>query len=167
MTGSYIRCIKAATMKKTVFILTLLTILPFMVKAQSPLNSNPDSVLGIFLVPDDGNDSKVEFTKNADGTYDCTIIWMENPIDPSTGKPWLDMQNPDKSQRGKPCLGLQIIKGLKYDSEKKRWGGTKVYDSNRGIKANVRIVFSSDGRLCLKGAILGIGKTAYWVRSQR
>lgn len=154
-------------MKKSAIIIAILALLPFAVKAQNSLNSNPDSVLGVFFVPDKGNDSKVEFTRNSDGTYDCAIIWMESPIDPSTGKPWLDIHNPDKSLRSKPCIGLKIIRGLKYDSEKKCWGGTKVYDPNRGIRANVKITFAADGRLCLKGTVLGIGETAYWTRSSR
>lgn len=151
-------------MRKFSVIFALLALIPFAGKAQNSLNSKPDSVLGVFLVPEKGNDAKVEFTKNADGTYDCSIIWMESPIDPSTGKTWCDIKNPDKSLRGRSCIGLKIIKGLKYDSEKKCWSGTKIYDPNRGIRANVHIVFGSDGRLCLRGTVLGIGETVYWTR---
>ena len=134
--------------------------------AQENLNDNPDSVLGTYLVPEPGNDSKVEFTKNADGTYDCAIVWMEAPDDPSTGKPWLDVKNPKKELRTRPCLGLKLITCLKYNPEKKNWGGTKVYDPNRGISANVTITFTEDGRLCLKGTVLGIGEKDYWTRVQ-
>lgn len=154
-------------MKKAAFILVLMTALPFIGKSQNSLNSKPDSIIGVFLIPEKGNDSKVEFTKNSAGTYDCTIVWMEAPNDPSTGKPWLDYRNPDKKLRNNPTLGLKIIKGLKYDPEKQCWNGTKIYDPNRGISANVRIVFTSDGRLCLKGTVLGIGETVYWTRVQK
>lgn len=129
---------------------------------QNSLNDNPDSIIGEYLVPDPGNDSKVEFTKNPDGTFNCKIIWMESPIDPDTGKPWTDVKNPDKSLRQQPCVGLVIIKGLRYNADKKRWDGAKVYDPNRGIRANATAFFDKSGQLCLKGKVLGIGETAYW-----
>jgi Uncharacterized protein conserved in bacteria (DUF2147). len=131
-------------------------------QSANPLNDNPDSIIGEYLVPDPGNDSKVEFTKNSDGTYNCKITWMESPIDPSTGKPWTDVKNPDKSLRSVPCIGLVLIKGLRYDPEKKVWNGAKVYDPNRGIKANATAYFDKDGQFCLKGKVLGIGETAHW-----
>lgn len=77
---------KIICMRKLSVIFAILVLIPFAGKAQNSLNSRPDSVLGVFLVPEKGNDSKVEFTKNA------------------------------------------------------------------------------DGRLCLKGTVLGIGETAYWTR---
>lgn len=153
-------------MKKSLIVLAVMALLPFVCEAQNALNSNPDSVVGVFYVPGE-NDSKVEFTKNADGSYDGAVIWMKSPIDPSTGKVWCDVKNPDRSLRGRSCMGLKVIEGLKYDPAKKCWGGTKIYDPNRGIRANVRINFTADGRLCIKGTVLGIGETVYWKRTDR
>ena len=151
-------------MKKIAFTLAALICAVTVSSAQSPLNDNPDSILGTFLVPDPGNDSKTQFTRNEDGTYDCAIVWMEAPINPKTGEPWLDVKNPKKELRSRPCMGLKLITGLKYDATKKCWGGTKVYDPNRGINANVTITFTPEGKLCLKGTLMGISEKEYWIR---
>lgn len=132
--------------------------------AQTALNNTADSILGEYLVPDPGNDSKVRFTKNGDGTYKCQIFWLENTTDPSTGQPWLDFRNPDKSLRSQRCDQIVLVDGLKYDSAKKNWSGAKIYDPNRGIKANVTCYFNEAGKLVVKGTVLGIGETQYWVR---
>ena len=102
---------KIICMRKLSVIFAILALIPFAGKAQNSLNSRPDSVIGVFLVPEKGNDSKVEFTKNADGTYDCAIVWMESPIDPSTGKTWCDVKNPDKSLRGPLLYRAEDNKG--------------------------------------------------------
>lgn len=145
-------------------IMVLLAALALMVPAaaQNKLNDNPDSILGEYLIPDPGNDAKCRFTKNADGTFRCQMFWFEQPIDPKTGQPWLDVHNPDKSLRGQKTETMVIIDGLKYNAEKKVWDGAKVYDPNRGIKANVTICFTPDGSLMLKGTVLGIGEKVYW-----
>lgn len=131
--------------------------------AQNSRNDKADSIVGEYFVPDAKNgDSKVRFTKNADGTYDCQVFWLAIPIDPSTGKPWLDFRNPDKSLRNVRCDQLFIIRGLKYDSDAKMWNGAKVYDPNRGLSAKVRCKFTKDGALEVKGTILGIGETQNW-----
>lgn len=126
------------------------------------LNDNPDSIIGEYLITDQGNDTKVRFTKNEDGTYDCRTFWMADPIDPSTGKPWVDSRNPDKSLRNRRTDSMVIISGLKYDAAKKVWNGAKVYDPNRGIKANVTCQFLSNGDFQLKGTVLGIGEKVVW-----
>lgn len=131
--------------------------------AQNVRNDSADSIVGEYLIPDSKNgDSKVRFTKNANGTYDCQVFWLAKPIDPSTGKPWLDFRNPDKSARNVRADQLFIIKGLKYDSSAKMWNGAKVYDPNRGISANVKCKFTNDGALEVKGTVLGIGETQHW-----
>lgn len=131
--------------------------------SQNRRNDNPDSILGEYRVPDAKNgDCKVRFTRNAEGTYDCQVFWLEIPIDPATGKPWLDFRNPVKSKRNVRCDELFIIRGLKYDSAAKMWNGAKIYDPNRGISVSVKCRFASDGSLEVKGTVFGIGETMYW-----
>lgn len=151
-----------STMKRFLAFLTVALIAPLGLLAQNALNDKADSIIGEYLVPDPGNDSKVRFTKNADGTYNCQIFWMESNINPDTGKPWTDIHNPDKSLRSRRCDSIVIISGLRYDAGKKVWNGAKIYDPNRGIKANVTCQFMPDGKLMLKGTVLGIGEKVYW-----
>ena len=55
-----------------------------------------------------------------------------------------------------------LVKGLKYDADDKEWSGAKIYDPTKGLKVNATAKFEKDGRLKLRGTILGIGKTLYW-----
>lgn len=131
--------------------------------AQNALNSKADSIIGEYYLPDPENgDSKAEFTKASDGTYECTVTWIKDPIDPKTGKPWTDFRNPDKSLRARPVVGIKIIQGLRYDASSRQWNGGSIYDPNRGIKAKATAYFLPDGRLAVTGKVLGIGETVYW-----
>ena len=124
-----------------------------------------DAILGEYFIKDEkAEDSKVRFTKNADGTYACTIFWIETENDPATGKPWTDSKNPDKSLRNRPLIGVKLIESIPYDAKKNAWTGGKIYDPNRGLKANATISITEDGRLKVSGKILGIGETQYWDR---
>lgn len=132
--------------------------------AQNKLNESADSVIGKYESVQGGDRFRAEISKSADGTYMCRIYWIENPIDAKTGKKALDVKNPDKSLRSVPCDEVVLFRGLKYNAAKKQWDGTKIYDPQRGIRANVTVKFLEDGRLCLKGTILGIGEKAFWNR---
>ena len=128
--------------------------------AQS-LNDSADNVLGTYYVNHGDSDSKVSVTKASDGTYTAKVIWVADSVD-KNGNKYLDVKNPDKSLRSVPVDQVVLIKGLKYIPEKKVWGDTKVYDPTRGIRANVTVKFLEDGRLSLRGQVLGIGETVYW-----
>ena len=143
----------------TFFALIFCTVL---MNAQNVLNNSGDNILGEYYSKYKGEESKMSFTKNADGTYNCRTIWSKNSIDPATGKKKVDSKNPDKSRRNVPCDQILIIEGLKYNADKKQWDGAKIYDPLRGIRANVTIMFTKEGRLSLRGSVMGIGETVFW-----
>jgi uncharacterized protein (DUF2147 family) len=65
------------------------------------------------------------------GEYLCGhVVWLKEPEDAS-GQPKTDINNPDKSLRSRPILGLKIIGGLQPD-----WGNTRlkgqVYNAEDG-----------------------------------
>jgi len=155
-------------MKKLLVIIFAAVMACFSLSAQSKsatLNSNGDNILGTYYVVMDGEDSKVKVSKSSDGTYTATVIWVKNDKE-KDGSKRLDTKNPDKSLRTVPCDKIVLIKGLKYDSSSKTWGDTKVYDPTRGIKANVKVKFGDDGRLSVKGSLMGISETIYWDKLQ-
>lgn len=129
--------------------------------AQNALNEKGDNIIGIYLGTQGEDQFKAQFTKQNDGTYQCQIIWLEKDRD-ANGNKLLDVKNPDKSLRNVPCDQIVVISGLKYDAEKQRWGDTKIYDPQRGIKAKVTGEFTKDGQLKLRGSVLGIGESVYW-----
>ena len=150
-------------MKREGLMLGLLMAAVMTVGAQNVLNDKGDNILGQYLVEQGSDVSKVRFTKASDGSYTCQIYWLRDLYD-KDGKVYTDERNPDKSLRNVPANKIVLIKGLKYNASKKQWDGTKVYDPQRGLKANVVVTFTDDGQLKVKGSVLGISETVYWKR---
>ena len=148
-------------MKKILTIIMLMATLMGTAFAQNALNSKGDNIVGIYLGTQGEDQFKAQFTKQNDNTYKCQIIWLEKDRD-ANGNKLLDVKNPDKSLRNVPCDQVVIITGLKYDAKNQRWGDTKIYDPQRGIKVKVTGEFTKDGLLRLRGSVLGIGESVYW-----
>jgi len=127
------------------------------------LNSKADNIIGTYYLSFSGEESKVKITKESAGSYKAQVIWVKNDKDKS-GKKRLDEKNPDKSLRTVPCDQIVLIQGLKYNSKDKIWTDAKIYDPTRGIKANVKVQFQEDGKLALKGSLMGISETSIWTK---
>lgn len=129
--------------------------------AQHTLGTQADDIVGNYHVVQGNDESKVKFFKAADGTYTCQVYYLRDIYD-KNGKKILDEKNPDKSLRNIPCDQIVLIKGLKYNAAKHQWDGAKIYDPQRGLRVNVTINFTNEGRLRLHASVLGIGETIYW-----
>ena len=127
------------------------------------INDKADNIIGEYLTDRGGSKSKVRITKNADGTYNAQVFWVENPYD-KDGKKRKDVKNPDKSLRNVDVDQIVIVKGLQYDVEEKKWGGAKMYDPTKGIRVNATAEFETADKLKLRGTIMGLGVTLYWTR---
>ena len=147
-------------MKKILLTLTLFLMGTAALLAQG-LNDKADNILGNWRATRGGEVSKVKVSRSADGTYMAQVYWVEVDKD-KNGNKKLDRKNPDKSLRNTPCDQIVLIQGLKYNAEKKQWDGTEVYDPTKGIRAKCVVRFEDDGRLRIKGSILGISQSAYW-----
>lgn len=120
-----------------------------------------DRITGIYLAEYEGEESKVSIFKENDGTYSAQVIWVKDKYD-SDGNLKTDEKNPDKSKRDTPCDEIVLIEHMSYDSRKDCWTDAKIYDPVRGIKANVSCSFEEDGRLKVRGSLMGIGMSVYW-----
>lgn len=147
-------------MKKFLIMLTCAIMAACPVFAQG-LNDKADNIVGEYLTDRGGNKSKVRITKNAQGTYDAQVFWVEHPLD-KDGKKRKDVKNPDKSLRNVDIDNVVLVRGLKFDSEDKEWSGAKIYDPTKGIRVNATAKFESANKLKLRATILGIGQTIYW-----
>ena len=125
------------------------------------INDKADNIVGEYLTDRGGNKSKVRITKNAQGTYDAQVFWVEHPLD-KDGKKRKDVKNPDKSLRNVDIDNVVLVRGLKFDSEDKEWSGAKIYDPTKGMRVNATATFVSKDKLKLRATILGIGQTIYW-----
>ena len=147
-------------MKK--FITTIICAMIFAIPAMAQgINDKADNIIGEYLTDRGGSKSKVRITKNADGTYNAQVFWVEKPLD-ANGNKRKDVKNPNKALRNVDIDQVIVMEGLKYDAEDKVWGDTKIYDPSKGIRVKVTAEFVSAKKLKLRGTILGIGTTLYW-----
>ena len=63
------------------------------------------------------------------GKYFGKITWLKKPND-SKGIPFTDSENPDKSKRNQPLIGLLILKDFQYSNNE--WKGGTIYDPESG-----------------------------------
>ncbi|MBP5677529.1 MAG: DUF2147 domain-containing protein [Bacteroidales bacterium] len=147
-------------MNKIILILmTLLCVSPLM--AQIALNNKADNIVGTYSGKQGDDNFKAKIVKLSNGTYRGQVIWLEHDRD-TQGRKILDTKNPDKSLRSKPADQIILFSGLKYDAKKHRWDNTKIYDPQRGLKANMTAEFTADGNLRIKGSLMGISESVYW-----
>ena len=153
-------------MKK--FIVAIICALAFAVPSFAQgLNDKADNIIGEYQTDRGGSKSKVRISKNADGSYDAQVFWVENPYEADGKTKRKDVKNPDKSLRNVPVDQIVLVKGLKYDAESKSWGGAKIYDPTKGLKVNATAEFETADKRKLRGTILGMGVTLYWVRIKK
>ena len=150
-------------MKRTLFLIMLFVACFLPASAQSSLNNVADNIVGEYKGAQGSDPFKVRITKQQGNTYKAQIIWVQKLKD-ADGKIRLDAKNPNKELRTVPADKIVLMDGLKYNESKKQWDGTKIYDPQRGIRANVVCTFSSDGSLKLKGSVMGIGETVTWTK---
>lgn len=151
-------------MKKLLFVLlALLCVTPAI--AQNPLNDKADNIVGIYSGKQGDDRFKAKIVKLTDGTFRGQVIWLENDKD-AKGNKILDAKNPDKSLRSKPADQIVLFSGLKYNAKKRRWDDTKIYDPQRGIRANMTAEFAADGKLRIKGSLFGISESVLWTKEK-
>ena len=123
--------------------------------------SAADRILGVYQVEEDGNKSKVRFTKCEDGTYQGQIIWLSQPNHPD-GTPRTDIKNPNPELRNTPADQIVVVRGIRYDAKKEAWGGGKVYKPTNGKVYNVECSFDDEQTLRVKGSLGPFSLSRYW-----
>ncbi len=127
-----------------------------------------DDVLGYWLTQE--GDSQVKIFKAKNGKYYGNIKWLDEPNE-EDGTPKLDDDNPDPELQKKPVLGLQILKGFKFDSKDKEWVDGTIYDPKNGKTYKCFIWFEegNDVTLHVKGFIgfSLLGREVEWTREEK
>jgi len=125
--------------------------------------SGGDAIVGTWMVPE--KDGKIKVYKKGDA-YFGEIIWIEEPNN-TDGTPRKDIHNADENLRSQPIVGLQVLKGFKYDAGEKEWIDGTVYNSRSGKTYSGYLKLQKDGTLYLKGFVMGMrwmGKSNVWTR---
>ncbi len=120
-----------------------------------------DKIIGVYQVEEEGRQSKVRFTKCADGSYQGQIIWLSEPNN-ADGSRKLDVKNPNPELRKVPADQVVIVYGIRYDEKKQAWSGGKVYKPINGKIYKVECSFDDAKTLRVKGSLGPISLSRYW-----
>ncbi len=151
------------TMKKLLIAFLMLAICTAPAIAQNALNNKADNIVGTYMGKQGNDNFKAKIEKLTNGTYRGQIIWLEKDKD-AKGNKILDTKNPDKKLRNTPADRIVLFTNLKYNTEDRCWDGTKIYDPQRGITAKLKVEFTKEGKLRLKGSKAFISESVYWNR---
>lgn len=125
---------------KRFFYLTLLSLFTTVNFAQA------DNIIGTWLTED--TEAKVKIYKS-NNSYYGKIVWLKEPNNPKTGKPWLDEQNSNKSKRNLGLMGSKMLWGFTYDGGE--YTGGKVYDSRDGATYSGKLWLVDKNTLKMRG----------------
>lgn len=108
--------------------------------------------------------AKIEIYKAKNTKFYGKIVWLKEPE--KNGKPKVDENNPDKTKRNDPLLGLLVLKGFEKDGEDGYEDGT-IYDPKNGKTYSCIITHKGD-KLDVRGyvGISWIGRTAVWTKAE-
>lgn len=122
-------------------------------------NAGADILIGTWLTA--SGKAKVEIYKEGN-KYNGKIVWLKNPLD-ENGKPKVDKNNPDRTKKSVPLLGLNMLKGFVYDDGE--WEDGTIYDPENGKTYSCTIRYR-DGMLDVRGyvGISLLGRTQTWFR---
>jgi uncharacterized protein (DUF2147 family) len=111
------------------------------------------------------NTAHIQIYKGTDGKFYGKLVWLSEPLDEKTGKPKLDLYNPDEKLRNRPLIQLVMIQGYsKSTSDPKVYAGGSIYDPKSGKTYCGKMTL--DGKqMKLKGFICGVrmlGRSETW-----
>jgi uncharacterized protein (DUF2147 family) len=78
----------------------------------------------------------------------------KSPLDPDTGGPWTDKNNPDPSKRGLPLVGVAVLYSMMPDGPG-RWSGW-LYNSEDGKTHPGHLLELGPATIRVEGCALGI-----------
>ena len=119
-------------------------------------------VSGIWLTQ--AGDAKVRVNKCAGGICGV-VVWLKDPINPATGKPFVDDKNPNPSLARRPMIGLPLFSGMRPSGPNK-WSG-EIYNADDGNSYVSNISVSGPDTLKVEGCVGALCGGETWTRSAR
>jgi uncharacterized protein (DUF2147 family) len=130
------------------------------VKAQSTTES--DAIIGVW--ESGSGKARINIIKSGNYFYG-RIVWLKEPIDPLTGKPKLDKNNPEEAKRSTPLLGYRMLSGFEFKGDN-LWEDGTIYDPESGSTYNCKINLENNNTMNIRGfiGIAAFGRTDVWKR---
>ena len=131
-----------------------------------------DAILGTWSTEDpDGNrDSIVEIARQ-DNQFVGRVVWVKYAVYPPddskgwAGRPVVDRENPDPALRQRSILGIEMLRGLRFDDGE--WVGGEIYAPRQGDTYRAKAWLEGSDTLKIRGYIGApfLGRTVTWLRS--
>jgi uncharacterized protein (DUF2147 family) len=146
-------------MKNKIFLIT------FCLLAYVGFSQDANDIVGVWE-PSNGK-VYVKIDK-IDDKYYGKIVWLREPIDPDTGEPKVDKNNPDESMQDVPIKGYRMLKDFVYKGDGV-WEEGSIYDPQNGTTYDCVINMKDENTLDIRGyvALKTFGRTDTWKRLQR
>ena len=121
-------------------------------------------ITGVWL--NDRGDAHIRIARCGGGLCG-TIIWLKDPIDRESGRPLLDVKNPNPALRARPLLGVAIAIGfLPSREEPGKYVGT-FYNAEDGGSYRGSMMPGDGNTLRVEGCLLMFCQTQTWTRVSR
>jgi len=117
--------------------------------------------VGVWLV--ENGSAKVR-VHNCGSALCGKVVWIRQPIDPETGKPWLDKSNVDPRKRGRAVLGIAIAVNMRPGDGSDHWTG-HVYSVDHGKVFNGSLTLMTPSRMKIEGCIGVFCQSETWTRA--
>ena len=132
--------------------------------AAAPVQAaSPGDTWGTFLTEDGRARIRLERCGSASDRLCGYVVWLREPAH-ADGRPKLDAYNPDPTKRGRPALGIQLLKSLALN-EDGRFAG-QIYNADNGKSYDVTIWSEAAGELNVRGCLMSyLCKTQDWKRT--
>lgn len=115
---------------------------------------------GTWLTGD--RDSQIKIT-NCGGALCGALVWLQEPNDPTTGRPKLDKNNADPTKQTHTLIGTQIVLGMR-PSGPDQWSG-QLYNAGDGKIYSGSFTMTGPNTAELKGCVMSIlCKSQTWTR---
>ncbi|WP_019038597.1 DUF2147 domain-containing protein [Psychroflexus tropicus] len=144
---------------------TRLFLIAFCLISYIGFSQDAEAIVGVWE-PGHGK-AKVKINKIDDKFYG-KIVWLKEPIDPSTGEAKLDKNNPDESMQNVPLRGYRILKDFQYMGDGV-WEEGTIYDPESGTTYSCVITMKDENTLDIRGyvGVKTFGRTDTWRRLTR
>ena len=121
-----------------------------------------DRLLGVWE-PSNGR-ARVKIEKIG-AKYYGKFVWLKEPIEPTTGQPKTDKNNPDPSMKNVPLKGYRMLKDFVYKGNNE-WADGTIYDPLNGSTYSCTIKMTNANTLDIRGyiGVSALGRTDVWKR---
>jgi uncharacterized protein (DUF2147 family) len=93
------------------------------------------------------------------------VVWLRDPINPTTGKPQVDDKNPNPALARRPMIGLPLFSGMQ-PSGPGRWSG-QIYNADDGNSYASNISMPGPDALKVEGCVgAGLCGGENWTRAR-